>query len=268
MGRYLCASGVLGWLLVVTAPGVQAWSGGPAFDVTDLNGNCSVCHSSMNREQVRTEPAGFASAVQKENRHYKAIEDGTGPYQGMSAADRQKLLADVKVVDENASVAISMPTSARPGQEIQITVTVKGGNEVMGVYLVDTDLRYQGRPIQADGWLIVGPPKISGSDGKEQTKWPDMRAAGFKKNINAAMIYDRKADLAAKKFPEGKVTWTVKAPQEPGTYTVTAGFNFGTEKASSVGGVTTPTGAVVPKGGLWGNSGRMLFAKPVTVTVR
>ncbi len=41
----------------------------------------------------------------------------------MSPADRQKLLADVKGMDEAASVALSMPETARPGQEVSITAT-------------------------------------------------------------------------------------------------------------------------------------------------
>ena len=93
-------------------------------------------------------------------------------------------------------------------------------------------------------------------------------APGLKRNLNSVLIFDQKSDLAAKKFAEGKVVWTVKAPQEPGTYSVSAVFHFGTEKASSVGTVSTPTGAVLPRGGPGGASSRVMFAKPVTVIVR
>src|SRR5881409_2049806 len=75
-------------------------------------------------------------------------------------------------------------------------------------------------------------------------------------------------DLAARKLAEGKVVWTVKAPQEPGTYSITVAFHFGGEKASSVGTVTTPTGVVLPRGGPGGPSARVMFARPVMVTVR
>ncbi|OLC39096.1 MAG: hypothetical protein AUH81_02205 [Candidatus Rokubacteria bacterium 13_1_40CM_4_69_5] len=147
-------------------------------------------------------------------------------------------------------------------------MTVKGGQGVVGVFLLDTDLRFQARPVQGDGWVIVGPPKAWGGDGQEQTKWVDSRAPGLKKNLNSVIIFDQKTDLAAKKLAEGKVVWTVKAPQEPGTYSITAVFHFGAEKASPVGTVTTPTGAVLPRGGPGGPSARIMFAKPVTVTVR
>lgn len=268
MRRVVTLISVFGLAFVLDMPSAGAWSGGPLVDVTDLDPKCAVCHSSASREQLRLEPAGLANALVRENRHYKAIEDGTGPYQTMSPADRQKLLADVKTVDQSASVSVSVPESARPGQELQITATVRGGNSVVGVALVDSDLRRQGRSIQGDGWAIVGAPKVWGSDGKEQTKWVDSRGAGLRKNINSAVIFDRKADIAANQYAGGKATWTVKAPLEPGTYSVTAVMFYGTEKASPVGSVTTPTGAVLPRGGVFAASGRVMFAKPVTVTVR
>jgi hypothetical protein len=163
---------------------------------------------------------------------------------------------------------VSAPATLKPGQEAQISATVHGGHGVVGVWLMESDLRWQGRSISGDGWFIVGAPKVVGSDGKEQTKWVDSRGPGLKKNLNAVLIFDQQADLAAKKFPEGKVTWTVRAPQAPGTYTVVVAFQYGTEKASSVGSVTTAAGAILPRGGPGGPSGHILFSKPVTVTVR
>jgi len=269
MKRPLTATSLLVMVLLLTAaPYAAAYPGGPVRNVTDLAPTCASCHSSVSKEQLRNEPDAFAASQVKENKHYKAIEDGAGPYQQMSPADRQKLLSDVKLMDELAAITISAPASLRPGQETQIAVAVKGGNGPVGVFLVDTDLRFQARPIQGNGWVIVGAPKAWGSDGKEQTRWVDSRAPGLPKNLNSMVIFDQKTDLATKKPAEGKVMWTVKAPQEPGTYTVTAAFHYGTERASEVGTVTTPTGATFPRGGPAGPSGHIMFAKPVTVTVR
>lgn len=247
---------------------VQGYNGGPLRNVTDLTPHCAGCHSSMSKEELRVEPEAFAASQVVENKHYKAIEEGAGPYKDMSPADRQKLLADVKLMDQNAAIALTVPAAAKPGQEIQITATVRGGHGVVGVWLMESDLRWQGRPIQSEGWLIVGAPQVWGADGKEQTKWVDSRGPGLKKNLNSALIFDQQADLAAKKFPDGKVTWTVRAPQTPGSYTVAAAFQYGTEKVSAVGRVTTPAGAVLPKGGPGGPSGHILFSKVATVTVR
>lgn len=268
MKRLVSIVGLVTLLEPAAGAGVYGYVGGPLRNVTDLAPTCAGCHSSFSKEQLRNEPEAFANSQIKENKHYKAIEDGSGPYQQMSPADRQKLLADVKLMDENASVTLSAPTSVRPGQEAQVTVSVKGGHGVVGVFLIDTDLRFQARPLQGEGWVVVGAPKVWGSDDQEQTKWVDGRAPGLRKNVNSVVIFDQKSDLAAKKFAAGKVVWTVKAPQEPGTYTISAAFHFGSERASSVGTVTTPTGQVLPRGGPGGASARVMLAKPVTVTVR
>jgi hypothetical protein len=266
MRRLLALISLSSFLL--PAANVTAYSGGPLRNVTDLAPTCASCHSSFSKDQLRNEPEAFAAGQVKETKHYKAIEEGAGPYQQMSPADRQKLLADVKLMDELTSISINAPSSLHPGQEAQITVMVKGGSGPVGVFLVDTDIRFQARPVQGNGWVVVGAPKAWGGDGKEQTRWVESRAQGLPKNLNSMIIFDQKTDLAAKKAPEGKVVWTVKAPQEPGTYTVAAALHYGTERASSVGTVTTPTGAVFPRGGPSGPSGHIMFAKPVTVTVR
>jgi hypothetical protein len=255
----------LGVLLVSPLP-TLAWSGGPVYDVTDLEPKCAACHSSMSKDQLRTEPPALANFLFVENLHYKAIEEGKGPYQPMSPADRQKLLADVKVMDQGASVTITAPTTLQPGQEVQVTVTASGGNELVAVALVDTDLRRKARIIQADGWQIVGPPNVVDSNGVAQTRWVDGRGS-LGKNINSALIWDQKADLSAKKFAGGKATWTLKAPRQPGTYSITAVMFYGTEKASSAGTVTVGT-TLAPRAGTWGNAGRIAFSKPVSVTVR
>jgi len=221
----------------------------------------------MQKEQLRVEPEAFAASQVVENKHYKQLEAGEGPYKDVPAADRQKLLQDVKTHDANASVTLSAPSSVRPGQEVQVTATVKGGSGLVGVMLLDTDLRFQARPISADGWVIVGAPKIWGPDGREETRWLDSRGAGLKKNLNVAVIFDMMSDIAAKKFPEGKVTWTVRAPQDPGTYTVAVAFIYGSEKASPLGRVER-AGTVFPRGGPAGPSSHILFSKVQQITVR
>ena len=268
MTKSVTAISLSAMLALFEVPYAMAYSGGPLRNVTDLAPTCASCHSSVTKDQLRNEPEAFAAAQVKETKHYKAIEDGTGPYQQMSPADRQKLLADVKLMDELSSITLAAPTSLRPGQEAQVTVTVKGGNGPVGVFLVDSDIRFQARPVQGNGWIIVGAPKAWDNDGKEQTRWVDGRAQGLPKNLNSMVIFDQKTDLVAKKAADGKVVWTVKAPQEPGTYTITAAFHYGTERASEVGTVTTATGAKFPRGGPGGPSGHIMFAKPVTITVR
>jgi len=97
-----------------------AYSGGPTFIVTDLTTACASCHSSMQREQVRVEKETLAAAQLVEGKHYKAIEEGRGGYKDMSPEERQKLLADVKLMDQNASVTVT----ARPLAAGNVSVAV------------------------------------------------------------------------------------------------------------------------------------------------
>lgn len=267
MRRSVSMLGILSLITFVVAPLAQGYNGGPLRNVTDLSPTCAGCHSSMQKEQVRVEPEAFAATQLVENKHYKQLDAGEGPYKDMAPADRQKLLADVKTHDANASVALSAPSSAKPGQEVQVTATVRGGSGLVGVMLLDTDLRFQSRPVSADGWVIVGAPKIWGADGREQTRWVDSRGPGLKKNLNFVMIFDMMSDIAAKKFPAGKVTWTVRAPQEAGTYGLAVAFIYGSEKASPAGRVER-AGTVFPRGGPAGPSSHILFSKVQQITVR
>ena len=139
------------------------------------------------------------------------------------------LLDLVKWVDENSSVSLKAPTTAKPGQTIQVTVETKGGmGPVVGSSLVDLPLRLQARPIASDGWYVVGKPKVVGADGKEQTWWLDKRV-NEKKNLSFILV-QAKADVEKKALPTTKVTWNLRAPVDPGTYTVTAAFLYGTEE--------------------------------------
>ena len=260
---------VLGILLVglASASAVEGYSGGPLLLVTDLANACAACHSSVQKEQLRNLPEAMQATQWVENKHYKQIEAGEGPYKDMAPADRARLLADVKAMDAAAASVLVGPTSASPGQEITVTATVRGGSGVVGVFLVDTDIRFQTRPVGANGWVIVGPPRITGPDGQPQTRWTDGRAEGLPKNVNSALIFNSKSDLEKKMFPESKVSWTLRAPHEPGTYNLYAGFHYGSEKASPVGFVER-AGTMFPRGGPSGPSGHILFSKAVTVTVR
>lgn len=259
---------LLAAFVFVPMDGAFGYANGPVRNVTDLSPTCATCHSSMQREPLKELPPAVADGHMVENRHYKAIEAGEGPYKDMSPQDRARLLQDVKAMDAAASVNLAAPTSARPGQEITVTVTAKGGSgPVVGLFLVDSLSRYQSRTPAADGWLIVGAPKVVGPDGKEQTQWVDARAEGLKKNLNFVLVYGVKSDLEKKEFPESKATWTVRAPRDPGTYTLVAALHYGTEKASPVGRVER-AGGVAPRGGGGGASGHILFSSPVTVTVR
>ncbi|MGH8056223.1 MAG: hypothetical protein ACREOH_03150, partial [Candidatus Entotheonellia bacterium] len=130
------------------------------------------------------------------------------------------------------------------------------------VMLLDAPLRFQARPIATDGWYIVGKPQVIGPDGKEQSWWLDKRV-NEKKNLSFILVQGR-ADPEKKTLPTSKITWTLRAPIDPGTYTITAGFLYGAEEPDEM-----KTGKLVePTGGRSGPSGRLRFSEQVTVNVK
>lgn len=257
---------ILVWALGI--PSAQGYPNGPVIHVSDMAPACAGCHSSMSADQVRNLPPDFAAKQVVEAKHYQAILSGAGPYKDLSPADREKLVEDVKLVDTNTAVTLTAPGTAARGQNITVTVTVKGGaGPVVGVFLLDNNLRYQSRPVASDGWMVVGAPKVIGPDGAEQTRWVDSRAEGLKKNLSFVLVYGVKSDLAAKSFPESKVTWTLRAPLDPGRYTLAVALQYGTEKASAMGAVPQAGGGFLPRGGGGGASGHIKFSPVATITV-
>ena len=250
-------------LLVGLSGMASGWPAGPQQLVTDLVPNCAGCHSMLKAEYTPERPPDASAGELPVNKHYKAIESGDRGYKLIPEDKRKAILELVKWVDGNSSVSLKAPTTAKPGQPIEVTVDTKGGmGPVVGVFLVDLPLRLQSRQIAADGWYVVGKPKVVGADGKEQTWWLDKRI-NEKKNLGFVLV-QAKADVEKKVLPTTKVTWTLRAPIDAGTYTVTAAFLYGTEEPDEL-----KTGKMEePPGGRSGPSGRISFSDPVTVAVK
>lgn len=248
---------------VFLAGSAAGYSGAPQIQVTDMVPACAVCHSMTKVEYTPERPAEFSTGELPVNKHYKALETGDKGYKLIPEDKRKALLEQVKWVDENSSVTLKAPTTAKPGQIIEVTVETKGGiGPAVGIFLLDLPLRFQARPLAADGWLIVGKPKVVGPDGKEQSWWLDKRA-NEKKNLGFVLV-QAKADAEKKALPTAKVTWNVRAPVDPGTYTITAAFLYGTEEPDEY-----KSGKLEPApGGSSGPSGRTAFSDTVTVTVK
>lgn len=249
--------------LVNLSGSAAGYSGAPQIQVTDMVPACAACHSMTKVEYTPERPADYSTGELPENKHYKALETGDKGYKMVPEDKRKALLEVVKWVDENSSVTLKAPTSAKPGQTIEVTVETKGGiGPAVGVFLLDQPLRFQARPIASDGWYIVGKPTVIGPDGKEQSWWLDKRA-NEKKNLGFVLV-QAKADVEKKIVPTTKVTWNLRAPVDPGTYTITAAFQYGTEDPDEY-----KSGKLEPApGGSSGPSGRTRFSDPVTVTVR
>ena len=248
---------------------LRAYPGGTPRFTTNANTFCAGCHSSVGADQLRDQPADLASSMTIENRHYASIQGGSGAYGKLSEDDRKKLLETVKAMDANCKVEIAASaTTVKALGAVTVTVTTHGGaGPVVGVMLTDNDLRFESSPVQTEGFLISKAPDVTGPDGKPQTAFLDGRSKDLSKNINYVNVQGVKSDPSANSYPTCKVVYTLQAPSKPGTYTVTAAFLYGTEKASPIGRVETPDGRTLPAGGGGSNSGRIQFAKTITITV-
>jgi hypothetical protein len=250
----------------------RAWAypGGTPLHVSNMGTNCASCHSSTDDKQLRN----FATAGQRrqqliETKHLAKVKAGMDAYQMLLPEQREELIKEIQTIDENAEITMEAPTKLKRGQEFKVVVkTVGGGGPVIGVALVDADLRMQSSPIQTSGFLITAAPDIIGPDGQKQDEWLNSRAAELGKNLNYVNVRSITCDVENKKFSTAQVTYTLRAPMQPGDYTMTAAFLYGTEKGTKLGCVTNPmTNAPAPRGGTSGASGRVKFAEVLRIAV-
>lgn len=254
-------------VLVTSQP--IAFPGGTPRVVTNMTPQCAGCHSSSNAEQVRDVQPNAVASYLADKQHFEKIRTGERNYGKLTPEDREKLIANVKTMEANSRVEV-VASASTVKSLAPLTVTVKthgGAGPVVGVMLTDNDLRFSSSPIQAAGFFITAAPTVIGPDGQPQTQFLDGRFAGLGKNINFVNIAGVKGDVEAGTYQDCSVKYALRAPLEPGKYTLCAAFLFGTEKGSAVGRAETPDGRVIPVGGGGAGSGRVLFAKPVTITV-
>ena len=245
-----------------------AYPNGPLDQVANGGPYCASCHSSLQIETIREIPEKKAAEILAPAKHYRAIEEGLEAYKVLSAEVRKALLKDVKAVDENTTIILEAPAAVAPGETFKVTVTTRGGSgPVIGVMLLDSNLRYQASPPQTIGWSITAPPEVMGPDGKAQTKWIDKRHKDVTKNINFVLVFDVESDPRKGVYPESKVTYTLKAPQTRGALPLAAALLYGTEKSSPVGYKEEVWGKV-PVGGFTAPSGRVVFTGVKTINVR
>ena len=259
----LCSTALVGIVLMaMTVFSPMAWSY-PAFGrlpyVSDAAPWCAGCHASTDAAYHPEMPADASQNQVHTNKHYKALEEGTGGYKLLDAEQRKQLLEHAKKIDQGASVKLDAPATVAPGGTVAVTVTTTGGiGPVTGIMLLDEPLRYQARPTPGTGWFIAAPPEVIGPDGKAQTTWLERRYNKQATNLNYILIYGVSADSTA------RVTYQLRAPQMPGDYTITAAFLYGTGEADEM-----KTGKYVePAGGNTAPSGRVRFSNVVRVRVQ
>ncbi|MBI3770827.1 MAG: hypothetical protein HY271_20350 [Deltaproteobacteria bacterium] len=254
--------------LVVALPRLAAaYPNGTGEYVTDAGPFCAGCHSSRQESQLREMPKEHAAQQLVDGKHVATITKGSAPYDKLSEPDRATLIAQIRAVDTATTITLDAPKTVKAGAALTVTAKAHGGaGPVVGVMLLDADLRYQARTPAAAGWMISGAPAVTGPDGKPQTTWTDKRAAGLAKNLNYVMVYGMKGDAVAGTYGDATVAYALQAPSKPGDYTLAAALLYGTEKACPLATVKR-IGFDLPLGGFAGASGRVLFTAPRTVTV-
>lgn len=247
-----------GFLLFMLAPAIAlAYPNGTMHYVTDTGPFCASCHSAVRAEYMPELPSDMSRREVAEIKHYGLVRIPTppSPYMELTVEEKEELIRKARLIDDNSTVTLTAPARVKSGQEAQVTVKARGGNgPVICVMLVDSASRFQSRPVSSSGWLIMGAPEVRGQDGKPQTDWLDRRGAGTAKNLNFITITGQKFDLDKKVFPEGSVTFRVKAPSVPGVYKMAAAFLYGTENAVNSSFFQRP-------------SGRILFSSEVAIEV-
>jgi hypothetical protein len=252
--------------LLIMAAAALADPYGPPLAVTDMAPFCASCHASTSASQMRDLPADVAASETIEGKHLNRIK--TDPaYKDLNPADRETLIAAIKWVDEQAAVTLKAPSQAKRNSRIEVTVVTKGGaGPVVGVSLVDSVLRFQARPIGSSGFKVIGPALIVGPGGKAQSQWAERRFRGSDLGLATVMISGIQGDAVTKRIDETRTTWVLRAPSEPGAYSIVAAFFYGTEKAHPLG-ITMRQGRAEPRGGTNGGSGRVMFSEVVNISV-
>jgi hypothetical protein len=247
--------------------GAAAYPGGTPNYQTDIAPFCASCHASRNADAL----AGVGERSEKEvaeRKHIAVILAGEKGYASLSEADRQTLAEQIRALDVGSSVSMKTPGTVKIGQTFEVTVSVTGGaGPAVGVALVDTNHRWYARPVSAAGWAVVAPPQIIGPDGQPQLDWLAKRPESMGRNLSFVNVTGISSDSAAQQWASARVTFTLRAPDRPGTYPLAAVYLYGTEKSSLLGYTTNAVGWKEVRGGVGGGSGRVLITPVEKIVV-
>jgi hypothetical protein len=238
--------------------GVAATSGaypnGTPHYVTDLVPACASCHSVLDPATMPEMPPDMADMELASNKHIVAIQRGLFPmYSELTSEQKASLIEKVQALDREASVELIVPTRVNRGEEFEAMVKYTGGNgPVVGVMLLDRALRYQARPVQAKGWSIISATAQT-STGGDASEWFARRLDKGEGNLNFILIPANRS--AGGPAPSGTAAFRLKAPRDPGDYSMAVAFLYGTENTDRAGFFQRP-------------SGRVRFSKELTVSVK
>jgi hypothetical protein len=247
--------------------GAAAYPGGTPNYQTDVGPFCASCHSSRAVEALAWVGERAENEV-AERKHIAGILAGEKGYASLSEADRQNLAGQIRALDVASSVSLTTPDTVKVAQTFEVTVSLTGGaGPSVGVALVDANHRWYARPAAAAGWAVVAPPQIIGPDGQPQFDWLAKRPESMGRNLSFVNVTGISSNSAAQQWASARVTFTLRAPDRPGSYPLTAVYLYGTEKSSLLGYTTDAAGSKEVRGGLGGGSGRVLFTPVKKISV-
>lgn len=256
-------------LVVFVSSVASGYPGGTPDFQTDVAPFCAACHSSLNVESLE----GAGARAEKElstNKHLALILQGQRPYESLSQDERVTLAGLIQAVDANSKLEfVDVPPQVASGESFNITVLVTGGaGPVVAVGLVDRAHRWFARPASAAGWGVVGAPTVIGPDGKPQSDWLDKRPERMGRGVTFVNVTGVRSDAATGQWSSAKIIYTLRAPQEPGDYSIVGAYFYGTEKATTLGSSEHPVYGKQPLGGYGGKSGRIKFTEPLVISVK
>ncbi|CAG0949763.1 hypothetical protein MYXO_00128 [Myxococcaceae bacterium] len=260
-------------VLMLAASTAAAYPGGTPDYQTDVAPFCASCHASVDVSSLAGAPPDRATRELAANKHLAPLRSGAPntPYATMAETDRSLLADLVEKLDRESTVEIAAPAKVAPGQEFDVTVTVKGGGgPVAGVGLVDADQRWYARSAPSAGWRVVAAPVIRGPGAKLQTKWLEKRPEALGRNLSYVNIEGISSDPANDSYPSAEVVFRLEAPAVGGKYPIAAVFYYGTELASPLGTKVDPKDPQQrksPVGGFGGASGRVRFTPVESIEV-
>src|SRR3990172_6861024 len=117
-----------------------AYPNGTLMYVTAMTPASASCHSAVKAEYAPELPPEMAKNETPDFKHYGLVRMPSMPSPYLELTEEQKdgIVREAKEIDTNSSVTISAPARAKKGEDIKVTIRVKGGNgPVVCLMLVD-----------------------------------------------------------------------------------------------------------------------------------
>jgi hypothetical protein len=267
VGRMGTAGRAVRKLIVVLAASFAfEASGQPGGTPAELVGTgvyCARCHASTAESDL--EGLGErARAELAENKHLKAVREGSGVYSALPPEERGRIAELLAAVDRQSTVVVEAPAEVGAGATFEVRIELAGGaGPRVAVGLFDRPHRLYARALALQGFEVVGTPRVEGGR-LHAIPAGDGGAAGAagSKRPTFFDVEGIASSADEERWASARIVITLKAPTKLGDYGLVAAYLYGTEKA--VEGTTRNDDSRFgprPLGGVTGASGRIRFSQ-------